>query len=79
MEADTELNIASPSPEATQQWRQHSWKIHTGQAPGDDMKVEFERWGEVMAANKDAKKFKQPLVAPLIEFFDGDSSRFSAD
>ena len=72
MEADTELNIASPSPETTKQWRQHLWKLHTGQVPGDDMKVEFERWSEIMIDNKDAKEAKQKLAAPLIEFFDGD-------
>lgn len=71
MEADTELNIASPSPEVTLQWRQHLWKIHTGQVPGDDMKAEFQRWGEIMIDNNDAKEAKQKLVAPLIQFFDG--------
>ena len=79
MEADTELNIASPSPEVTQQWRQHLWKIHTGQAPGDDMNAEFKRWAQVIDKNKDAKKFKQMLVSPLIEFFDGGHSHLRAD
>lgn len=79
MEADTELNIASPSPEVTQQWRQHLWKIHTGQAPGEDIKMEFERWNEIMSDNKDAKEAKQKLVAPLVEFFDGGHSHLRAD
>ena len=79
MEADTKLNIASPSPEVTQQWRQHLWKMHTGQGPGDDMRAEFKRWSEVMFANQAAKKFKQALVAPLIEFFDDGHSDLRAD
>lgn len=79
MEADTELNIASPSPEVAQQWRQHLWKLHTGQAPGEDMAVEFERWAKIMVANQGAKKFKQALAAPLIEFFDGEPSAWAWD
>lgn len=79
MEADTELNIASPSPEVTQQWRQHLWKMHTGQAPGGDMEVEFVRWKKIMATNTANKKDNKTLVAPLIEFFDGDYSRLRAD
>lgn len=79
MEADTELNIASPSPEVTLQWRQHLWKIHTGQAPGEDMKVEFKRWGDLIADNAAFKRNKKPLAAPLIEFFDGGDVRPSID
>ena len=79
MEADTELNIASPSPELTQQWRKHLWALHTGQVPGDDMGAEFQRWRTLMSKNLDFKINSKPLLASLIEFFDGESSTFAPD
>lgn len=70
MEVDSELNIAMPSPTVTKEWRQRLWKIHTGHAPGDDMKSEFEIWKKLMAQNVQAQRDGNPLQAPLIEFFD---------
>ena len=79
METDSELNIASPSPEITKQWREHLWRIHTGRVPGDDMAQEFKNWGKVMLENNNLKKRNQSLAAPLIEFFDDSVSGRSDD
>lgn len=79
MEGDSELNIASPSPTLTQQWRKHLWRLHTGSTPGDDMAVEFKAWQKIMASNGERKNSGHPLPTSLIEFFDGESSMFSPD
>ncbi len=79
MESDSEIAIACPSPALTKQWRDHLWKIHTKQAPLEDMKSEFERWGKIMAVNAIAKATKKSLVAPLIEFFDDADSAKGLD
>ncbi len=80
MEVDSELNIASPSPELTRQWREHLWRIHTGQAPLTDMKREFERWGDIMKLNTKAMSNGEPLSASLMDFYDdGKSPIFSFD
>ncbi|WP_454724774.1 MULTISPECIES: phospholipase D-like domain-containing protein [Cupriavidus] len=70
MQGDSELNIACPSPELTQQWREHLWRIHTNGVPKEDMKKEFDRWGEVIKENTKNMAENLPLVAPLIDFHD---------
>lgn len=42
--------------------------MHTKQAIGDDMKVEFKRWKSILDENARRLKNKQPLIAPLIDF-----------
>jgi len=80
MEVDSELNIASPSPELTRQWREHLWRIHTGEAPMVDMKEEFNRWGKLMRLNSEAMSNGEPLSASLMDFYDdGKSPIFSFD
>lgn len=79
LEGDSELNISCPSPELTQQWRAHLWKLHTGRAPQEDIKEEFKGWAALMAKNGDAKKIGAPLSTSLIEFFDGESATMAPD
>ncbi len=79
MEADSELNISSPSPELTRQWRQHLWRMHSGSAPGEDMAEIFQLWGDAMALNKKERNSTRPLSSSLIEFFDGERSRLAPD
>lgn len=76
MKNDSELNIAMPSPELTKEWRTKLWKLHTGRDAGDDMKNEFIEWGKIMKDNIRNKSKREPLDAPLIEFYDdADSGR----
>jgi phosphatidylserine/phosphatidylglycerophosphate/cardiolipin synthase-like enzyme len=75
METDSEINIGVPSPEVTREWRQRLWGLHTGRAPGDDMKTEFRRWTNLMKTNAQAMKNKELLEASLIEFHDDSSSK----
>lgn len=80
MEVDSELNISCPSPELTWQWREHLWRIHTGEAPKrlsgdlvedmDNMQDEFDRWGGLMKENTRAMDNGEPLTAPLMDFYD---------
>lgn len=79
MEADSELNIACPSPELTRQLREQLWKIHTRKAPSEDMTREFDDWGKIMTKNLKNKETKKPLVAPLLEFFDDGTSKAALD
>jgi phosphatidylserine/phosphatidylglycerophosphate/cardiolipin synthase-like enzyme len=79
METDSELNIAAPSPELTQQWRKHLWKLHTGKEPGDSIATEFENWGKLMTDNKQQKNAEKALSASLIEFFDGEDATLAPD
>ena len=79
MEVDSELNIAMPSPELTRQWRRDLWKIHTGRVPGDDAKDEFRTWQQIMADNGTARRNLQPMVAPLVEFYDDAKSGSRTD
>ena len=79
MEGDSELNIAAPSPDLTLQWRQHLWKLHTGNEPGEDMAGEFKSWAGVMEKNGKLKIGKEKLPASLIEFFDDESATFAPD
>lgn len=79
LEGDSELNIAVPSPDLTTKWRKHLWKIHTGKEPGDDMAAEFEDWSILMRMNAQQRAFGKSLLAPLVEFFDGESSTFAPD
>lgn len=70
METDSEINIASPAPELTKQWREHLWRIHTGRAAGDNMAQEFKDWGDIMSKNNERKGKGKLLISPLIDFFD---------
>ena len=79
MEVDSELNIAVPSPSVTQEWRRHLWRLHTGRAPGDNMKDEFKAWREIIDKNADERDAGRPLPSTLIEFFDDAASGSRAD
>jgi phosphatidylserine/phosphatidylglycerophosphate/cardiolipin synthase-like enzyme len=79
MEGDSELNIACPSSRLTKQWRTHLWRLHTGKTPLDDVAAEFKEWRNLMVRNGLKKQGGGLLLAPLLEFFDGDTSTFAPD
>lgn len=80
MESDSELNICCPSPDLTQYWRKHLWKMHTRQVPGDDISTEFKRWNDTIKVNAQNVKFGKNLESSLIDFHDnGEKSYFSPD
>lgn len=79
MEVDSELNIAAPSPELTQQWRKHLWGLHTKKQVGDIPEQEFRSWQESARENTRLRGSGKPLKSSLVEFLDEAASGSRAD
>lgn len=79
LENDTEINVAVPSPEITQQWRQRLWTLHTKRGPLDDLAKEFDFWSGLASDGLKNRTDGAPLTASLIEFYDDSASGRGVD
>ncbi|WP_241780007.1 phospholipase D-like domain-containing protein, partial [Pseudomonas aeruginosa] len=78
MEGDSELNIASSSPDLTSCWRRRLWKIHTRKEPKEDMQDDFDQWKTQIENNTDAKRINNPLTSSLVSFHDEGKKSWTA-
>jgi hypothetical protein len=74
MQVDSELNIAHEWASVTQAMRRRLWEMHTDKKGAqDNPEWAFKAWQKIIKRNKRRQKAQASPMAPLVEFYFGES------
>jgi phosphatidylserine/phosphatidylglycerophosphate/cardiolipin synthase-like enzyme len=80
MQVDSELNIAHEWASVTQGLRRRLWEMHTAKKGAqDDPEEAFKAWQKIINRNKRRQNAQASTIAPIVEFFFGESDLSNLD
>ena len=80
MQVDSELNIAHEWADVTQAMRRRLWEMHTAKKGAqDNPELAFKAWQKTIKRNNRRQKANASPIAPLVEFYFGESSLSDLD